>query len=486
MSTDVEADRLLHQARESTTPENAARLVFEAFLAVSRTLDGAGLLPIVEEMRELWSSHPTPPVDYLFHVLAGVIAVRARQPGGPEHLETALGLFDKHGLDGDPVALEGAILATLTLIRPHETRPRFAAQVNRLESDPARRARLIAMIGLGDAWAGNLIRGQVEMLEGRQLAIAAGRVDVQAEVTSWLIKCEALRGDLAASAEHLAEARELAGRTGSPWVAAQVTEGAAALSFVLDDTEAWLGLLELMVSSGGGGDSGLLYEYRWELATHYVMTGDPDRGRALVADGSEPPPPWPGSPAMAAWRSWILEPDDPTTSAGFEAALRLLDRPAERLPRARMAWLLGVHHGRAGRRVEAIRLLEAACVGYATIGAAGMLALAARDLNALGTAPEVPVAGVPVAGVPVVGVPFARVPFARVPAALLEPTPGELPLTGAEVRVAVAVADGLSNRETAARLFVSVKTIEFHLGNVFRKLGVRNRTELARRVGRLS
>ena len=74
----------------------------------------------------------------------------------------------------------------------------------------------------------------------------------------------------------------------------------------------------------------------------------------------------------------------------------------------------------------------------------------------------------------------------RVPAALLEPTPGELPLTGAEVRVAVAVADGLSNRETAARLFVSVKTIEFHLGNVFRKLGVRNRTELARRVGRLS
>ena len=34
--------------------------------------------------------------------------------------------------------------------------------------------------------------------------------------------------------------------------------------------------------------------------------------------------------------------------------------------------------------------------------------------------------------------------------------------------------------------YVSVKTIEFHLGNIFRTLGVRNRTELARRIGLLS
>lgn len=465
MSADIEADRLLHLARTSATPEDAARLVFEAFVALSRTSDGSGLLPLVEEMRTLWTDHPLPRIEYLFQVLAGVIAVRARQPGGTGHLETALRLFDEHRLEDDAIALEGAILATLTLIRPHETRPRFAAQVDRLELDPARRARLLAMIGLGDAWAGNLIRGQVEMLEARELAVAAGRADVQAEVTSWLIKCEALRGDLAASAEHLAEARELAGRTGSPWVAAQVTEGAAALSFARDDTDAWVGLLELMVASGGGGDSGLLYEYRWELATYSLTAGGPDRARSLVSDVGEPPLPWPGSPAMAAWRSWILDPDNPATIAGFEAAFGRLDRPAERLPKARMAWLLGAHQARAGRRVEAVRLLESACVGYATIGAAGMLALAARDLRAVSPGGPAPAAE---------------------PIALLDPTPGELPLTGAEVRVAVAVADGLSNRETAERLFVSVKTIEFHLGNIFRKLGTRNRTELARRIGRLS
>ncbi|MFC5944351.1 helix-turn-helix domain-containing protein, partial [Micromonospora harpali] len=57
-------------------------------------------------------------------------------------------------------------------------------------------------------------------------------------------------------------------------------------------------------------------------------------------------------------------------------------------------------------------------------------------------------------------------------------------LTDPDGRVAAAIADGLSNREAAQRLFVSVKTIEFHLGNIFRKLGVRNRTELAARRGR--
>jgi DNA-binding CsgD family transcriptional regulator len=45
--------------------------------------------------------------------------------------------------------------------------------------------------------------------------------------------------------------------------------------------------------------------------------------------------------------------------------------------------------------------------------------------------------------------------------------------------VARLVAQGATNREAAATLFVNYKTIEYHLGNVYRKLGVRSRTELA-------
>ena len=41
------------------------------------------------------------------------------------------------------------------------------------------------------------------------------------------------------------------------------------------------------------------------------------------------------------------------------------------------------------------------------------------------------------------------------------------------------MARGATNREVAAELFLSPKTIEFHLGRVYRKLGIHSRTELA-------
>jgi DNA-binding CsgD family transcriptional regulator len=52
-------------------------------------------------------------------------------------------------------------------------------------------------------------------------------------------------------------------------------------------------------------------------------------------------------------------------------------------------------------------------------------------------------------------------------------------LSPAEHRVAVVVADGCTNQEAADRLFLSVKTVDFHLQNIYRKLGLRSRTELA-------
>ena len=55
-------------------------------------------------------------------------------------------------------------------------------------------------------------------------------------------------------------------------------------------------------------------------------------------------------------------------------------------------------------------------------------------------------------------------------------------LSQAELRVVEAVASGMTNREAAAALFLSVKTVDFHLQQVYRKLGVRSRTELAVRV----
>ncbi|SNY53522.1 regulatory protein, luxR family [Paractinoplanes atraurantiacus] len=52
-------------------------------------------------------------------------------------------------------------------------------------------------------------------------------------------------------------------------------------------------------------------------------------------------------------------------------------------------------------------------------------------------------------------------------------------LTVQELNVARLARDGLSNREVATRLFISVRTVEHHLRGVFQKTGIRSRTELA-------
>ena len=55
-------------------------------------------------------------------------------------------------------------------------------------------------------------------------------------------------------------------------------------------------------------------------------------------------------------------------------------------------------------------------------------------------------------------------------------------MTETERRVAELAAQGRMNREIAAELFMGVSTVEAHLSHVYRKLGIRSRTELAGRV----
>jgi DNA-binding CsgD family transcriptional regulator len=57
-------------------------------------------------------------------------------------------------------------------------------------------------------------------------------------------------------------------------------------------------------------------------------------------------------------------------------------------------------------------------------------------------------------------------------------------LTTTEQRVADLIAAGATNRDAATALFVSVRTVETHVASIYRKLGVRTRSELARRLPR--
>ncbi|WP_327301301.1 ATP-binding protein [Streptomyces goshikiensis] len=69
----------------------------------------------------------------------------------------------------------------------------------------------------------------------------------------------------------------------------------------------------------------------------------------------------------------------------------------------------------------------------------------------------------------------------RLTGARLSPAAGEtVSLTPAEHRVAQQASAGLTNREIAQALFITVKTVEWHLGQAYSKLGIRKRAELTR------
>jgi len=68
----------------------------------------------------------------------------------------------------------------------------------------------------------------------------------------------------------------------------------------------------------------------------------------------------------------------------------------------------------------------------------------------------------------------------RAPAS--RPSAGWASLTETEQVTATLVAEGLTNHQVADRMYISTHTVAFHLKQVFRKLGIGSRVELARLV----
>ena len=56
-------------------------------------------------------------------------------------------------------------------------------------------------------------------------------------------------------------------------------------------------------------------------------------------------------------------------------------------------------------------------------------------------------------------------------------------LTAQQIQIARQIAEGATNREVAERMFVSPRTVDYHLRNIFQRLSISSRAELIRRFG---
>jgi DNA-binding CsgD family transcriptional regulator len=374
--------------------------------------------------------------------------------------------------------------------------PLLAEGVERVErlGLKADEAELVMVAAVGLAWLDELERA-CELLAPMVVAQrGAGVVASLAETLDSLAQLEDLTGRWTAAYAHATEAVDLSGELVRPFErayslsalahldaqmgaeelcrahAAEALEltGGTEMAAVGNMTSASLGLLELglgrpeaalehldavrlRLEEQGGREPPLL-NWRGDRIEALVQLGRLDEARAGLEALQEQ--------ARATGRGWVQS--AAARSEGLLASESGFDEPFARavelgrsvtpLLRGRTRLLWGERLRRAGRDEEARTRLHEALVVFDVLGAEPWAARARRELAACGER---------VAG---------AAPSLRAA------------LTGQELQVVLVVAEGLRNREAAARLFVTPKTIEFHLSNVYRKLRIRSRAELVRRV----
>jgi DNA-binding CsgD family transcriptional regulator len=189
-----------------------------------------------------------------------------------------------------------------------------------------------------------------------------------------------------------------------------------------------------------------------DLAEAQVRAGDIAGARATVARlAPHACQPW----ARAALdRARGLLAADDAFGASMERSIAAFSRLGVRLQEARSRLCHGERLRRPGRRVDARAQLRTALGLFEGMRCEPWITRTEQELRASGETLRV-----------------------------RRPRVGIDDLTPQEREVAMLAAAGLSNKEAAARLFLSVKTIEAHLHRAYRKLGIRSRSELGPLLG---
>jgi DNA-binding CsgD family transcriptional regulator len=388
-----------------------------------------------------------PRVRAAFALLQGFVALaRANWTGAAEAFRSAFTLTDADPVD-DHVLQPNLGVAAMLIddddrgLRLHEqqlTAARGTGALNMVEHALTRGAQFQIATG---AWA----RAANAATEALPLTASTGQPGLVALPTAQLALLAALRGDAETGERHLAE----------------VTAIRAAHA---------VGLTEVLVVDLVHWAQGLLAGGQPAVALHHLEQITAPALRRMAALDRLETAVRAGHPDLA--RSWLAELEGFAAGTGVASAAAVVEHGralladggaaeehfrraldahsrARRLPaRARTELAYGEYLRRARRRVDAREHLRTALALFEDIGAAPWAERAATELRASGET------------------------------ARRRDVSTTTDLTAQERQVATLVRQGLSNRDAAAQLFVSPRTVDFHLRNVFSKVGVASRAEL--------
>jgi DNA-binding CsgD family transcriptional regulator len=438
---------------ESENPREAAEILSHATVAAFIGGDVAAALHMARRQRDLVPDDESGIDAQTDFVLGWALSASGRVDQANPFLERAVALALRRDLPSYfELGLAADALRFLERIRESDE---IAVRAVRAAREDGPRALLseLELLTRCEAQAGRWTLAVAHGDEALTLARALGHADQLCVVLTELAGIDAARGDAERCRERVSEVSRVCDQHELVELRAVADGVIGRLELTLGQPEGAAGVLRAAVAEVermGLHDrhhaphpdliEALLHVGRREEAADLL-----DRYAESARGGT---PLW-GGALVARCRGLLA--DDESCSAHFEHALELHTEVEDRFQSGRTLLYYGERLRRLGRKVEGRDRLRQALTQFDELQASPWSDRAERELRATGE----------------------RIRRTQ-PGLAQELTPQEL-------QVALPVAEGKTNKEAAAELFLSPKTVEFHLASIYRKLGVSSRRELIKR-----